>query len=318
MAIPEKQVQELIADFPWLLNLNYHRVPELKNKGMEYVVGASQRIDLILRDGITERPVIVEFKAVPFTRENIGQILEYRSRLVLEMSREDSRLNELFGDKLSSPVLLLVVSEIDDDAQLACNLSGIEVYEYEKSLNEFTKPEKRKTLEEVTESLNRSALPATEDRWEYVEKLDQEIRELLSEMNMEGGFKKYRRSGSVFSYNLDHFFINQWLFSDYDVSIGICEEILTDSFDEVAFSYYSDDKERIEVFREVLQKGRRNKNDVPQISVYGNDDDGIEYMIQFPVEIRGLLKDSKTVLKPMIQEYASTMNKAFGVDVRES
>jgi len=77
------------------LDLNYQRVPQLKNKGMEYHVSANQRIDLVLIDGITERPVIVEFKAVPFYRGNIGQILEYRSRMVMEMSRDDSRLAEV-------------------------------------------------------------------------------------------------------------------------------------------------------------------------------------------------------------------------------
>lgn len=33
--LTEKQVQEFIADYPWLLNFDYERVPGLKNKGME-------------------------------------------------------------------------------------------------------------------------------------------------------------------------------------------------------------------------------------------------------------------------------------------
>jgi hypothetical protein len=138
MKITEKQVQELIADFPWLLDLNYRRVTELKNKGMEYIISANQRIDLVLMDAITERPVIVEFKALSFYRENIGQILEYRSRLIAEMSRVDSRLYEVFGNRLSAPVLILVVPEIDSEARLACNLSGIEVYEYAGGVNEYS------------------------------------------------------------------------------------------------------------------------------------------------------------------------------------
>ena len=138
MQISEKQVQKLIADFPWLLNLNYQRVPQLKNKGMEYNVSANQRIDLVLKDAITDRPVLVEFKAIPFHRENIGQILEYRSRLIPEMSREESPLSQVFRNRLTSPVLILVVSECDDEARLACNLSGIEVYEYGKSVGTYT------------------------------------------------------------------------------------------------------------------------------------------------------------------------------------
>lgn len=83
--------------------------------------------------------------------------------MVSEMSRDDSRLAEVFGDKLSSPVLILVVPEIDDEARLACNLSGIEVFEYEGAVNAFTKPEVRRSLEEMTESLNKSVLPESVD-----------------------------------------------------------------------------------------------------------------------------------------------------------
>jgi len=40
----------LIADYPWLLNLDYEIIPELKNKGMEYQLSESKRADLILKD----------------------------------------------------------------------------------------------------------------------------------------------------------------------------------------------------------------------------------------------------------------------------
>ena len=50
MELSEKEVQQFIADYPWLLNFNYERVPQLKNKGMEYILSDSKRADLILRD----------------------------------------------------------------------------------------------------------------------------------------------------------------------------------------------------------------------------------------------------------------------------
>lgn len=142
--LSEKEVQALIADYPWLLNLDYERVPQLKNKGMEYVLSDSKRADLILRDRKTERPVIVEFKAVPFYRENIGQILEYRARVVNEYTNEDSLLKEIFGEKLFAPILILVVPECTTEARLACNMSNIEIYEYNKTVPEIIVPEKGK------------------------------------------------------------------------------------------------------------------------------------------------------------------------------
>jgi hypothetical protein len=315
MGVSEKQVQELIADFPWLLNLNYQRVPELKSKGMEYVVSANQRIDLVLRDSITDRPVIVEFKAVPFYRENIGQILEYRSRLIPELSREDSRLYEVFGNKLTSPILILVVSEIDDEARLACNLSGIEVFEYEKSVSEFTKPEKRRTLEEMTKSLNKGALPATDGRHEHVEKLNQEINELLSEMNLAFRLPKFRYYGGLYYTSLGNFFINRWLFSGQDVSIGLYEDIFRDVFDRVVFLYYSHDIAKLQSFREELLKYRKDRKSVPEIVAYDGDS---EFEIQFAVDKKELLDKPNALLKPLFQEYTVVMKKVFGIDVSES
>ena len=89
----EKAIQKLIADFPWLINLNYENVPRLKNKGIEVMLEGKMRVDLLLRERITNRPVIVEFKAVPFLRDNIGQILEYRARIISEIQNENSKLN---------------------------------------------------------------------------------------------------------------------------------------------------------------------------------------------------------------------------------
>ena len=316
MEISEKRVQGLIADFPWLLNLNYQRVAELKNKGMEYVVGANQRIDLILKDSITGRPVIVEFKAVPFYRENIGQILEYRSRLISELSSEDSPLYEVIGDKLSSPVWILVVSEIDEEARIACNLSGIEVFEFEKPMSEFTKPEKRRTLEEVAESLNTCALPVTEDRADHIERLDQEIKAVLSDLNMGHGLKKFRSSGIVYHFGLENFFINRWLFRglDYKVTIGFYEDIFEGDFDVVVFIYYSEDRASLEDFREKLLKYRKDNKGVPEITVW---EEGPEYELRFNIPKKELLDDPRAILTPMLKEYTVVMKKAFGFDVTE-
>lgn len=50
---------------------------------MEYSLSYNKRADLIIRDRVSGRPIIVEFKAVPFYRESIGQILEYKARVIV-------------------------------------------------------------------------------------------------------------------------------------------------------------------------------------------------------------------------------------------
>lgn len=37
MDLKESEVQSFIADYPWLLNFDYEKIPSLKNKGMEYL-----------------------------------------------------------------------------------------------------------------------------------------------------------------------------------------------------------------------------------------------------------------------------------------
>ena len=56
----EVDVQNLVARYPWLLNQNYESIPGFSNKGLEFRLSGN-RIDLILRDRSTQRPVIVEF-----------------------------------------------------------------------------------------------------------------------------------------------------------------------------------------------------------------------------------------------------------------
>ena len=123
--LKEKDVQNLIADFPWLLNLDYESVEQLERKGKEYGLSQKKRADLILKDKKSGRPVIVEFKASTFHRENIGQILEYRARIISEYNNDESILREIFHNKILSPIMILVVPECDAEARLACNLSGI-------------------------------------------------------------------------------------------------------------------------------------------------------------------------------------------------
>ena len=94
-----------------------------------------------MKDRITNRPVIVEFKFTPFYRENIGQILEYKARIVSILNNEESDLFKIFGSYVFVPILVLIVKECDDFSRVACNMSGIEVYEFKNFSNTINNPE---------------------------------------------------------------------------------------------------------------------------------------------------------------------------------
>src|ERR1017187_2761532 len=126
----EQELQDFIADNPWLLNPNYERVPELADVDLEYQAGDQTRIDLILRDRVSRSPVVVEFKFTPFYRENVGQILEYRARVATSFNKQNSRLHSIFKDYILAPKLALVVKECDNFTRVACNMAGIAIYEY--------------------------------------------------------------------------------------------------------------------------------------------------------------------------------------------
>ena len=149
----------------------------------------------------------------------------------------------------------------------------------------------------------------------HIEKLDQQITELLSELNMEGGLKKHRYSGSLYFTCFGNFFINRWLFSEQDVSIGIYEDIFSSRFDEVAFDYYSDDSMKLDEFSEGLRANWRGEAGVPPVKVYENNDGDTEFAVQILIGKREFLNDPKTTLRPLVEAYAAAMKSAFSVDL---
>ncbi len=257
----EKDVQKLIAAFPWLLGLNYESVPDLPNKGMEVLLDGDTRLDLLLKERVTNRPVVVEFKAVPFYRENIGQILEYRARIIAEFQSEDSRLFKLFGGLLASPIMILVVPKCDDGARIACNLSSINLYEYEGHLNHWVLPEKRTTLAQFGKMINSSDPPLGEDRYETVEKVDGDILSLLTSLKADQGFIKHRGSRDVYYYPMGHCFINKWLFPENRVSVGIYEDLVHGDYERISVEFYSKSSEAlIPVQKELEPKGKKPRS----------------------------------------------------------
>lgn len=234
----EEQIQELVATSPWLLNVNYEPVPGLEGKGMELQLGDRKRADLILRDRVTRGPVIVEFKFVPFYRENIGQLMEYRARVISTYSKEGSPLYEVFGQSLLAPKLVLVVKECDDFSRTACNLSGIDVYEYRNASLDLTTPEAIEAVDRVRDILEDDPLPLKPGRSQEIRNRIYDVAQQEIEARglvFDGG--TLRRSDYCAIYEYADIFINRWFLRDQPVSLTIFEDIYNDF--AIVIGFYS-------------------------------------------------------------------------------
>lgn len=225
----EVDVQNLVARYPWLLNPNYELIPGFSNQGLEFRLSGT-RIDLILRDRSTQRPVIVEFKNVPFYRENIGQLLEYRANVLFEFSNDDSPLWIEFKELLSSPILCLVVPRCESLAKVACSLSGIHVFEFEANVNQLMSPSGLISLEEFDKALTKTGFPISETRHIEINKIYERIKSTLLKIGEENTWSDYRAPNGEYWYFINHLFINKWLFKGSPVSIGIFELIAEKDF----------------------------------------------------------------------------------------
>ena len=240
--VSEKDIHTFIAQYPWLLNVNYQNIPELKDVSeIEVHVAGGKRIDLVLKDVITGFPVIVEFKRGDLNRDDIGQILEYRARILNYLNNEDSLLFKIFGNKLSAPKMVLVVKRSDEYGIIACNLQNIELYQYgniEEKIISGDVPF-RKTVEDFSNTLKHAAPTINRERSNFLEtNVLSVLKELFKEKNIENKWPYYN------NYNLGEFwpfrkcFLNNWFFSDQEISLGLYEDILFYNDLAVCFSYF--------------------------------------------------------------------------------
>lgn len=303
--LSEKEVQHLIADYPWLLNLDYEIVTELKNKGIEYRLTDNKRADLILRDKKSGRPVIVEFKKIPFNRENIGQILEYKARIIQEYTSDNSILRDIFEEKILVPIMVLVVPSCTAEARLACNLSNIDIYEYNnKTVSEIMLPEKKKSLEEFKKSFINEQIPFSINRDDLVDRVYKQIYELLLEENLIHGWTKYKNPPGEYFITLNHLFINKQIFKDYEISIGIVEDIFNDSNNnKIIIEYYS---QNLDTFNRFIDEYKNQKFTLNNDNIV-NKEDYNGYCWSFYVDKNEFLKDTKKIIKPFIINYINVM-----------
>ena len=243
----EQELQLFIAENPWLINLNYEIVPDLPNNGIEFRIN-NQRIDLILRDKISKCPVILEFKFVNFYRENIGQILEYKTRIISTLNKNENILYEIFKEFVLCPKLILIVQECDDFFRIACNISGIELFEFKNLSNILSDPTSIRSIKNFSESYKNDPVPLTKDRYISLEKLVYNpIKSELQSKNLLNTWREPRGSYDFFIYYLSFNFINRWIFKENLISMGIYEDIY--SIDEiVTIAYFSYDQSKLKEF----------------------------------------------------------------------
>lgn len=237
----EGDIQRFIAQYPWLLNLRYQNVPELKKNGLEYYVEGNKRTDLILKDNVTNYPVVVEFKYWDLKRQDIGQILEYKARIFTSFNNENEELYRIFGKNIFSPKLVLVVRSSDEYGRITCSLQNIELFEFgnmEKMIIEDIPFIKR--VEDFSESLKEHSPPITEDRNEYLQNnVYSIIEELFKKYGLSEKWKYYQNRNIGEWKNYTNIFLNRNILPDELVQMGIYEDILENKDMSVCIEYWT-------------------------------------------------------------------------------
>lgn len=248
----EDDIQRFIAANPWLLDLNYEAVPELQGTELEHQLGDQKRADLILRETTSGRPVVVEFKFTPFYRENIGQLLEYRARVATSFTRENARLYEVFTDFTLVPKLALVVQECDDFSRIACNMSGIDVYEYRNFSRKLADPGFIKRVESLKDVLASDPLPIKPERAAEIKKqVYDPMQRIIEAKGLEFDGRNAKNSDVFATYNYIDLFINRWWLQSEKPSITVCEDVFGDF--AIVLSYYDTSQKRLARCAEIYQ-----------------------------------------------------------------
>ena len=157
-----------------------------------------------------------------------------------------------FGDHIVSPILLLVVPRCDEFAQIACQLSGISVYEFEGAPAKWMLPKRQLSLEAFGPRFAQWRPALDEERHSIVQNIEDQILDLLTKLKAEAGFSKYQRSRDVYYWDLDHCFLNKWLFPGEVVSMGVYEDLMNGDFGNVTVEYCSGNKDALMKFQEQI------------------------------------------------------------------
>ncbi len=176
ITLSEKEIEDIIYSAPWLVSHRYiisNIVGSSKEKGRQIRVG-KKFIDLLFKDTIDNRPVIVELKKGQLKRVDIAQILEYRALILTLSDGDKAKWEKEFEINYYSPKLILIGSEAPEEVKISANLAGIEIREFGRDTDleiDFFKiqniPEKLEAWNRFMKSGNRNL----EDRDGWIEKI---------------------------------------------------------------------------------------------------------------------------------------------------
>ncbi|GMO40299.1 MAG: hypothetical protein Ta2F_16480 [Termitinemataceae bacterium] len=298
----EYDIQKFIADFPWLLNINYQNIPELKdiNSDMELHIEGNKRPDLILRDSLTGFPVIVEFKRFDLTRDTVGQILEYKARITA-FQKEDDILFKIFENKIYAPKLVIIVRSSDIYGKIACHLQSIDVIEYGNIESKVITGDItfRKSVEDFSKTLKNLTPPIDFQRSQYLENNVYDIfYDVFKKYKIDQKWRYYNNYdiGDYWSYN--NLFLNKWFLKDQEISIGIYEDILHKCNFNVCISYYSKNETKLKELKDLLSI-QKNK----YIDMELRPDDENNYMLNIEYESNYFYHNVKNILDFNLKEY---------------
>lgn len=144
----EIEIEDFLYENPWLIDPSYEiaRIKGEKVHGRQVNVGnevtGGRYVDLLLKDTLSGRPVIVELKKDEIQRKDIGQTLEYRALFLVLPDNIREQFNNEFGKNYIVPKLVVIGENCTEEIRLSANLAGIEVKELKRKIKKSIDIEK--------------------------------------------------------------------------------------------------------------------------------------------------------------------------------
>ncbi len=174
----DEDVKDILWKHPWIFgNCELANITGERGKGRDVNL-SSIKIDLLLKDLTEKRPVIVGVKSGDSIRQDIGQMLAYRSLLATTM--ESDFITE-FGEERLVPKMILVVEDLEEADRIACNLAGIEVRTFGADSEEIPTDidSKLERWREVIDGGN----PPISERKRWIDKIHSSIKTACDNIN---------------------------------------------------------------------------------------------------------------------------------------
>jgi hypothetical protein len=197
MNITEATIEEILHQSPWLIDDRF-TIPKIKgtrlNKKNEIVYGrqvnvgtnSNRYVDLLLKDTRDDRPVLIEIKKGTLTRDNIGQILEYKSLIISQDEKSKEKWIAEFGLNYYAPKLILVGAYAPDEIKIAASIAQIEIREFDLNYYNILPKDDykiiRKNLSEINKEKSSGNRPII-NRIQWIKGILNVVQKALSDSN---------------------------------------------------------------------------------------------------------------------------------------